>query len=114
MKLNLDLNGLVYTLKPINIWGIVGSGAPNGWDGPNVRFTPDFNKDGVWVINKITLTAGEIKFRTNDSWDVNYGDDGNNGSLEAGGANIPVTAGTYKIILNFSDPAAPFYTKTAL
>ncbi len=110
----LDLNALVYTIKPINIWGIVGSGAPNGWDGPNVRFTPDFNKDGVWVINKITLTAGEIKFRTNDSWDVNYGDDGNNGSLEAGGANIPVTAGTYKIILNFSDPAAPFYTKTAL
>jgi hypothetical protein len=110
----LDLNTLSYTIEPINIWGIVGSGAPNGWDGPNVRFTPDFSKDGVWVINKITLTDGEIKFRANDSWDINYGDDGNNGSLEAGGANIPVTAGNYKIVLDFSDSSAPFYTKTAL
>jgi len=110
----LDLIALAYTIKPINIWGIVGSGAPNGWDGPNVRFTPDFSKDGVWVINKITLTNGEIKFRTNDSWDVNYGDDGNNGTLEAGGANIPVTSGNYKIVLDFSDSSAPFYTKKAL
>lgn len=110
----LDLNALTYTIEPINIWGIVGSATPNGWDGPNVRFTPDFSKDGVWVINKITLTTGDIKFRTNDSWDVNYGDDGNNGSLEAGGANIPVTAGNYKIVLDFSDAAAPFYTKKAL
>ncbi|MHB1147965.1 MAG: SusE domain-containing protein [Lutibacter sp.] len=110
----LDLKNLVYTITPINIWGVVGSAAPNGWDGPNVRFTLDFSKDDVWVINRIALTAGEIKFRTNDSWDVNYGDDGLNGTLEAGGANIPVTAGNYKIVLDFSNSSAPTYTLTAL
>ena len=110
----LDLNNLEYSIEPIDIWGIVGSAAPNGWDGPNVKFTPDFSKDGLWVLNRITLTDGEIKFRTNDSWDYNFGDDGNNGTLEQNGANIPVTAGTYKIVLDFSDPNAPTYTKTAI
>jgi len=110
----LDLKNLVYTITPINIWGVVGDAAPNGWDGPNVRFTLDFSKDDVWVINRIALTTGEIKFRTNDSWDLNYGDDGLNGTLEVGGANIPVTAGNYKIVLDFSNSSAPTYTLTAL
>jgi hypothetical protein len=110
----LDLSNLEYSIEPIDIWGIVGSAAPNGWDGPNVKFTPDFGTDGVWVLNSVTLTDGEIKFRTNDSWDYNFGDDGNNGTLEQNGANIPVTAGTYKIVLDFSDPNAPTYTKTAI
>lgn len=109
-----DLKNLAYTVTPINIWGVVGDGAPNGWDGPNTRFTLDFSKDDVWVINRIALTDGEIKFRTNDSWDLNYGDDGLNGSLEVGGANIPVTAGNYKIVLDFSNSSAPTYTLTAL
>lgn len=109
-----DLKNLAYTITPINIWGVVGSAAPNGWDGPNVRFTLDFSKDDVWVINRIALTAGEIKFRTNDSWDVNYGDNGLNGTLETGGANIPVAAGNYKIVLDFSNASAPTYTLTAL
>lgn len=109
----LDLNNLVYTIEPIDIWGLVGDAAPNGWDGPNVRFTPDYGTDGVWYLNGVTLIDGAIKFRTNDSWDVNYGDDGNDGTLEAGGANIPVTAGTYDIVLDFSDPNAPTYTITA-
>jgi len=110
----LDLNALEYSIEPIDIWGLVGSAAPNGWDGPNVRFSPDYSKDGVWVLDKVTLIDGEIKFRTNDSWDVNYGDDGNDGSLEAGGANIVVTAGTYNIVLDFSDENAPTYTITAI
>ncbi|MBE0424752.1 MAG: SusF/SusE family outer membrane protein [Lutibacter sp.] len=105
---------MIYTITPINIWGVVGDAAPNGWDGPNVRFTLDFSKDDVWVINRIALTTGEIKFRTNDSWDLNYGDDGLNGTLEVGGANIPVTAGNYKIVLDFSNSSAPTYTLTAL
>lgn len=108
-----DLNALEYSIEPINIWGIVGSAAPNGWDGPNAKFTLDFSKDDVWVLNGVSLTDGEIKFRTNDSWDVNYGDDGDDGTLEAGGANITVSAGTYNITLDFSDASAPIYTITS-
>jgi hypothetical protein len=49
------------------------------------------------------LTAGgAFKFRLDDSWAVNYGDDGNNLTLDAGGADIPVTvSGTYLIKANF-------------
>ena len=108
----VNINSLEYTIEPINIWGVVGSAAPNGWNGPDARFTLDFSKDDVWIINNITLTAGDIKFRTNDAWDVNYGDDGADGTLEAGGANITVSAGTYDIKLDFSDTNAPTYTLT--
>jgi hypothetical protein len=45
----------------------------------------------------ITLTDGTIKFRANDGWDINFG--GNPANLNAGGDNIPVTAGTYDIDL---------------
>jgi hypothetical protein len=108
----VNINSLEYTIEPINIWGVVGSAAPNGWNGPDARFTLDYSKDDVWIINNITLTNGDIKFRTNDAWDVNYGDDGADGTLEAGGANITVTAGTYDIKLDFSDTNAPTYTLT--
>jgi hypothetical protein len=97
----LDLKNNEYSLTPIDIWGLVGSAAPNGWDGPNMRFTPDYSKDGVWVINKVTLIDGAIKFRTNDSWDVNYGYSGVEGIL--GSDDIPVTAGTYDIFLNINE-----------
>ena len=109
-----DANDLTYTIEPIDIWGLVGDAAPNGWDGPNARLTLDYNQDDVWYINNITLGDGEFKFRTNDSWDVNYGDTGNDGVLEPGGDNIPVTAGTYNITLEFSNPDAPTYTITAI
>jgi len=109
----VDFTKLEYTVEKTNVWGIVGSAAPNGWDGPNVKFTPDFSKDDVFLLNGISLVVGEIKFRQNDDWGVNFGDDGNNGSLEAGGANIPITeAGIYDFVLDLSTPSAPKYTKT--
>ena len=51
--------------------------------------------------------GGEIKFRANDAWDLNFGDTNANGSLEYGGDNIKVPAGggTFEIelILNTGD-----------
>ena len=99
-----DLNNLTYTLEEMDVWGLVGDATPNGWDGPDTKFIPDFGiNEGVYYINGITLTDGEIKVRQNDAWAVNYGDTGNDGSLDAGGDNIPVTAGTYNIEVNFAE-----------
>ena len=61
--------------------------------------------DAVSGTLKITvdLVAGLIKFRANDGWDVNLGDDGGNRILEYGGADIAVAeAGNYtvELILN--------------
>lgn len=110
----VSLNDLTYTLEPIdNVWGLVG-GAYNDWGAtPDAQFTRDWSRpfDDIWILNDVTLIDGEYKFRANNSWDVNYGDDGGDGVLEAGGANLVTTAGTYSFVLDFSDPANPTYTK---
>lgn len=100
----LDLINLEYSLEPMDVWGLVGSATPNGWDGPDTKFIPDFGiNEGTYYINGITLIDGFIKVRQNDAWGVNYGDDGNDGLLESGGADIPVTPGTYNIKVNFAE-----------
>ncbi|SFU29158.1 SusE outer membrane protein [Pustulibacterium marinum] len=81
-------------------WGIVGSAAPNGWDGPDVPFWYTDTED-VYVAYT-TLIEGEIKFRENNAWDLNYGDNEPDGTLEEGGSNIAVEAGTYKITFDIS------------
>lgn len=88
-------------------WGIIGSATPTGWDS-------DTNLDYDLTTKKYSITmdmkVGEFKFRLDDSWTLNYGDDGNNLSLEAGGANIPITvAGSYTIVVDFT---AKTYTIT--
>ncbi len=101
--ITMDLNAMTYTIESADLWGLVGDATPNGWNGPDEKFMPDFGPDqGKFYLNGVTLTAGDVKIRQNDDWTVNYGDDGNDGTLEAGGANIPVTAGTYNIVLDFS------------
>ena len=98
-----DPKNMTYSLEATDLWGLVGDATPNGWNGPDTKFLPDFGLNpGKFYLNGITLTNGEIKIRQNDDWAVNYGDDGNDGTLEAGGANIPVTAGIYNIVLDFS------------
>lgn len=84
-------------------WGLVGDATVNGWNGPDV---PMWKTDLSGVDNQIyvaytTLTDGEMKFRENNDWGNNYG--GADGILVAGGANIEVTAGTYRIIANLAD-----------
>ena len=92
-----------YSLDSSDLWGLVGDATPNGWNGPDTKFLPDFGlHPGKFYINGISLTTGAIKVRQNDAWGVNYGDDGNDGTLDANGANIPVNAGTYNIEIDFA------------
>lgn len=117
--LTVNLKDKTYTLIPLtNRWGIVGDASPNGWDGPDAAFDLDyakfdknFNSVGVWVIKGVVLKAGEIKFRANNAWAINYGDNGADGTLELEGANIKVAAGTYDVTLDFSG-GTPVYTLT--
>jgi hypothetical protein len=86
-------------------WGIVGSGY-NDWGnaGPDGQFYTTDQAD-VFVAY-VTLIGGEIKFRANNDWNDplgEFGDDGADGTLDAGGANIAVTAGNYRITLNLSN-----------
>jgi hypothetical protein len=92
----------VFTLKVTPYqpnWGIIGSATPSGWDSSTAMvYNP---AAGTYSIS-LKLTTGELKFRLDNSWNTNFGDTGNNLSLEAGGDNIPVAAGYYTIIANFS------------
>ena len=109
----VDFNNLTYSIEKVDVWGVVGSATETGWDPPDVPFTPDYCNEGIFYANNVPLTEGLIKFRLNNDWGVNYGDDGEDGILEAGGADIPISeAGVYDIILDFSNPSVPTYTMT--
>jgi hypothetical protein len=107
-KVNVDLDALTYTITKTT-WGVIGSATADQWNSDQ-NMTYDATA-GTWSA-VLDLTAGEIKFRANDGWDLNYGDDGNNGILEAGGANIAIPeAGTYTLTLKLG---APDYTYTVV
>jgi len=81
-------------------WGVVGSGY-NDWGAtPDAKFTYDYVTDTFKV--GVKLIDGEIKFRKNDDWAENFGDTGVDGTLDAGGDNLVVTAGFYAISLDFN------------
>jgi hypothetical protein len=105
-KLNVDVNAMTYTIVKTT-WGIIGSATANGWNSDE-PMTYDATND-LWSI-VIDLTAGEVKFRANSGWDINFGDDGANGTLEPGGANIAIpVAGRYTVTMKLG---APDYTYT--
>ena len=82
-------------------WGVVGSAA-NDWGAtPDLPFFTT-STAGV-LVAYVTLIDGEIKFREDNLWTNNYGDTGVDGTLDAGGDNIAVTAGSYKILMNLNN-----------
>ena len=100
-KVDVDLSAKTYTLIPITTIGIIGSASPNGWDSDvdmtYVPYNAETKELGYWEAKDITLASGEIKFRANDDWAINWGGDVN--ALTQSGANISVDAGTYDIKL---------------
>ncbi len=97
-KITLDLTTNKYTITKFS-WGVVGSATPSGWAAPDLPFSYDPSTDQWRAI--VTLAAGDIKFRQNEDWAVNYGDTKADGVLDAAGDNITVKAGTYLITVDF-------------
>lgn len=99
--LKVDLNALTHTFLRTE-WGVIGDATPGGWDtDTDMTWDP---VEQVWTVT-LDLTAAKIKFRANHAWDLNYGDDDANGTLEEGGADITVpSAGNYTVTLNLSKP----------
>jgi hypothetical protein len=104
-RIQLNFFDMSYTLTKMT-WGIIGSATPLGWGDD----TPMTFQGGLgsytWAIETI-LTDGEIKFRANKDWGINFGDDGLNKTLEYNGANIPVSAGNYLVEL-ILDPVSGY------
>ncbi|MEC3907631.1 SusE domain-containing protein [Tamlana sp. 2201CG12-4] len=83
-------------------WGLVGSATVNGWNGPDMPFykSTDGSLESGTFVAYVTLIDGAIKIRADNDWTINYGDNELDNILEAGGTDIAITAGTYKIIFN--------------
>ena len=87
-----------------NSLGVIGSATSTGWDADtDMQFDPV--KQRFFV--DMTLADGEIKFRADDGWDVNWG--ATDGILVSGGDNIAVKAGNYRVYVNMNNPAAMTY-----
>jgi hypothetical protein len=90
-------NGLGGSLSD---WGLVGDATENGWDGPDMEMYETSND----VYELYTdLLGNQMKFRFNEDWGQNYGDDGADGSLNSGGANIVIPGdGVYHVVLDLN------------
>lgn len=117
-RVKANTTDLTYSATPV-VWGIVGSATPGSWDNStNLTYDPATKKwSGI-----VALTAGEFKFRANNSWDINLGPfrsdaSGNDFAGEnmsyGGGVNFASPgAGNYLVELDLSNPRAYTYTLT--
>jgi len=106
-RIQANLSNMTYSLVLEN-WGVIGDATPNGWnDETPLTYDPT---TATWRSG-IHMTAGSFKFRANHSWDYNYGSNNADGTLQSGGANIPVTTeGDYYVTLDLSHPNAYTYS----
>jgi len=112
----IDTNASNNAIGAASNWGLVGSATANGWGGPDMSL----HQTGTANVYAgfFNLSDGEIKFRRDNDWGFNYGDNGADGTIEDGGSNIVIAAGLYKITLDLGnstytieqDPRAMFYT----
>lgn len=103
-RLNVNINDRTYTVTSTS-WGLIGSATPTGWDSDT-----DMVYDAATGELTLTLdlTGGAdnfIKFRANNAWDLNLGDNDADQEMEYGGADIAITeSGNYTVKLLLNQP----------
>ena len=98
--LTLDLEaGTLVIDDTATVFGVVGSGF-NDWGGAGPDFSLTEIQDGIFYGDLVNLLDGEIKFRANNDWGLNYGDSGADGTIDQDGDNIAVTAGAARVRLD--------------
>ncbi len=110
-KINVNTSVIPYTYTAVaTVWGVIGDATPNGWtDETGLTYNPALR---VWT-GGMTLSAHNMKFRANHTWNdgFNYGANAGNDTLVVGGANISVAvAGDYAFTLDFSHPSSYTYS----
>lgn len=99
-KMNVNLNSMNYVMLNTS-WAVVGD-ATGSWD---VDTDLEYDAENKVWSTTMNLSVGEIKFRANDDWNLNYGSVNADGTLQEGADNISVAeAGSYTIELDLSGP----------
>ncbi len=99
--------------EPVKGWGLVGE--YNAWGAePDVMLA----SDGTYLAAKGVELSGQVKFRKDGGWDVNFGAPGDVEPVEitvnteltlaAGGKNFTIAAGTYDVYLDETNAKAWF------
>jgi len=97
-RLRANTTDLTWGYDKINTWGIIG--AFNGW-ASSVPLTFSAST-GVWSVTR-DMPTGEFKFRANDGWGINMGDNNGDFKPEYDGSNLNISvAGNYTISLDLS------------
>jgi hypothetical protein len=101
--INADINALTWSAAKEK-WGEIGSATPGGWNSDTDMVFDPVSK--LWSVT-LNLVAGEMKFRSDDSWSFNLGDGDDNNApdkrLDENGKNIPIAAdGNYTILLDLN------------
>lgn len=107
INVNAGVDPMTYTAVATS-WGVIGDASPNAWnDETAITYDPT---SSTWK-GGMHMNVGGFKFRANHSWDYNYGGDLANGTLSAGGGNIPLAlAADYFFTLDLSHPNAYTYS----
>lgn len=105
-----DLKKMTWKCTEVT-FGLIGSSTPGEWGSDtDMTYNPTTEQ---WELT-VDLIDGEIKFRANDDWALNFGDSDMDGNLEASGNNIPVTtgAGSYTVTMKLAPEGKYTYTVT--
>jgi len=107
-----DTDALTYFTAPVS-WGIIGGSIPvTGWgEDVDMTYDPDTRTLKITLDFENPASDGGFKFRPNNDWPGNLGDNGADGSLEVDGANIEVPSnGNYTVTLDLSKPREYTYS----
>ena len=112
-RVRVNTNDFSYSITEVH-WGVIGHATPGDWgEDTDMTLASATKGEYKWTVD-MTLKDGQIKFRANDDWPINFGDNGADGSLEYGGDNIDVSAGNYRIELILNSETGFTYTITAI
>lgn len=103
-QIKANTNSLKWSATPYT-WGIVGDGTPGSWDKSTPMSFDHVNK--IWTVT-VDLKVGALKFRLNNSWDINYGQkDSTSGEafLDDSGAYSISESGTYVVTFTIAEAA---------
>lgn len=94
--ITLDLSTPHAFTYSANRWGIIGNATPGGWDADTFM---SWDAEAEVFTVTADLVAGEVKFRANADWAVNFGGDWP--ALTPGGDNMVIAdAGNYTLTLD--------------
>lgn len=101
-RIRMDSQALTYELFELSM-GIIGNATAGGWDADTDMTFVGGKGTYVWRVTA-NLVPGELKFRANKGWTINFG--GTEDNIVFDGSNIAIaSAGTYLIELNLKPGA---------